>query len=121
MYRYMAAENVRVRVFRITTHANILADALSRGDTRAYFRAAAAWIVPTPTEVWEARVFKNPPLLEQAAARFREGRAIVSDGQAVAFGTTCDTTHDDVLFMHAEVPSIDSEEYHALFNATYEY
>lgn len=117
MYRYMAAENVRVRVFRITTHANILADALSRGDMHAYLQAAASWTVPSPAEVWEARVFRNPPLLEQAAVRFREGREKESDKQDTV--GTCDATHNEILLMHTEVPSTDSDEYHTLFNARY--
>ena len=120
MYRYMAAENVRARVFRITTHANVLADALSRGDMLGYLRAAALWKVPPPAEVWSARVFKNPPLLEQAAIRFRAQSLPVLVGQAGdgAVRTTAQP-HNITLDMEAEVPALDSEEYHTLYNAEY--
>lgn len=102
MYRYMAAENIRVRVLRITSEANALADALSRNDWPAYEDARKRFPVPPRAEVWSERRFSNPPLLEQAAKRYGV-RAEAGDAAQLP-------SHDDVLLMLADCPPLDAEE-----------
>lgn len=72
--QFCVAHNMRLNVVAISSAANILADALSRLDMKAYTKALAEWeeeqklgggsLRPTYTK----RVFKNPGLLEHEAA-----------------------------------------------------
>jgi hypothetical protein len=59
MYTYMAAENIRVRVLRISSEANVLADCLSRIDPQGYAAARREIPTPLPGDVWSARLFSN--------------------------------------------------------------
>jgi hypothetical protein len=128
MYRYMAAENIRVKVLRISSEANVLADCLSRKNLRGYAEARKEFRTPPPTEVWSARRFSNPPLLEQAAQRYEGSEAAASGVNAPSIedvpshAAACskaprsrdEPSWDDVLLMRAECPALTVHEYYLL-------
>jgi len=71
IYKLCAKENIRIRVTRITSQANILADLLSRGRPREYAAQLREWRQrPTPAAPeWAPPQFQDPPLMTQRAAR----------------------------------------------------
>lgn len=73
--KFMAKYNIRLRVVRITSAANVLADALSRLDMQRFAKALHEWNTQRLHECeapqWESRTFASPPLLEQKAAEYR--------------------------------------------------
>jgi hypothetical protein len=130
MYTYMAAENIRVRVLRISSEANVLADCLSRKDPQGYAAARREIPTPLPGDVWSARQFSNPPLLEQAAQRYSSETAASRDDMrplqgAVAIAADCSEaphkrvtdalSEDNILLMCDECPALTSNEYCLLY------
>ena len=77
--KFMATYNIRLRVVRISSAANVLADALSRLDKLRFAQALREWETNRLHEYaappWETRTFTDPPLLEQKAAEYRPGLA----------------------------------------------
>ena len=71
IYKLCAKENIRIRVTRITSQANILADLLSRGRPSEYLVALRDWRrhPATPAQVWTHPQFEDPPLMRQRAIR----------------------------------------------------
>ena len=129
MYRYMAAENIRVRVLRISSEANVLADCLSRKNAAGYAAARNQFQTPPPTDVWSPRRFSNPPLLEQAAKRYESSEATAVRNEdpptqgderhspAACYGaarSSDEPSEDDVLLMRADCPALTVDEYHLL-------
>lgn len=105
MYQYMAAENIRVKVLRISSAANVLADCLSRNDIAGYLAAREESRTPDTQDVWSARQFRNPPLLEQAARRYCCSAASAPEAEP---------PENDVLLMVADCPAHTVDEYHLL-------
>jgi hypothetical protein len=117
MYAYLAAENIRVRVVRISSEANLLADALSRKQYGLYQSARAAFRPPPAPEAWEPRVFRDRPLMEQAALQWVQ-QDTTPTTQSPSLPQGGDTEGmDDVLLMIADCPGHDSTEYMALHMA----
>jgi hypothetical protein len=129
MYRYMAAENIRVRVLCITSEANVLADCLSRNNLDGYAAARKELQPPPHEDVWSPRRFSNPPLLEQAAKRYESSEAAASGNEdppetgdeqhspaasSVAPRSGDEPSEDDVLLMRADCPALTVAEYHLL-------
>ena len=128
MYKYMAAENIRVKVLRISSEANVLADCLSRKNPRGYAAARREMVTPPPGEVWSPRQFSNPPLLEQAAMRYcsetvanrhhlphaREQLMMGAGAQFEALLRTTDMSEHEILMMRGECPATTIDEYFLL-------
>ena len=67
--RLLVAFNIRLRVVRIDTHANILADALSRGQMQLYSELLPDWQrFAAANPAWGPAKFPDPPLFEGRAA-----------------------------------------------------
>jgi len=69
MAAFMADHNMRAQSHWIPSKQNLLADPLSRGDMPTFWTKLSTWTEPEAPK-WSKRVFRNPPLLEQAAAEF---------------------------------------------------
>lgn len=104
MYMYMAESNIRVQVLRITSEANVIADALSRGAVEALRLALEAYVPLDSEHAWQPRVFRDPPLMEQAALRHMPSPPA---GANIAF-------ENDVLLMVAQCPTLTSDDYFSL-------
>jgi hypothetical protein len=113
MYAYLASEHIRVRVVRITSAANILADALSRKRPDEYEAARANHVPPQAPDAWEPRTFRDRPLMEQAARRWLQN----SDTAAAPAQADGVEDGDDVLLMIEPCPEHDSTEYMLLHAA----
>lgn len=108
MYKFMAHENIRVRIQRVTSEANVLADLCSRGDLDGYRRALATgqYTVLKPEEIWQERTFNNPMLLEQEAHKYdrgtRSGDSTLAENtqeaglRALLHGIECHETMPDI-------------------------
>jgi hypothetical protein len=114
MYAYLAAENIRVRVVRITSEANLLADALSRKQFALYDAARAAYVPPAAPDAWEPRVFRDRPLMEQAALEWVQQDTTPTTQSPSPFAEEDTEGMDDVLLMTADCQEHDSTEYMAL-------
>ena len=71
MYRWMTTNNSRIAVTRVTTDANVWADALSRGDVQAYNKATSDRVIPPDGNLWTPREFPVVGLLLAAAKAHR--------------------------------------------------
>ena len=95
LYSHAAQHNIRPSVTRISSAANVLADAASRLDTVAFRAAELNWRSVTaqthpawpaaPDAAWHARTFRNPGLFTHRAAVSRSGPV-----PAVLPSPTCD-------------------------------
>ena len=70
MAAFMADHNMRAQCYWIPSKQNLLADPLSRGDMPTFWEKLTTWVEPVAPK-WAPRSFRDPPLLEQAAAEFR--------------------------------------------------
>lgn len=93
MYRVMADTHMRVWVVRISSEANILADALSRNQMRTFRTALADWRPPAPTQ-WQTRTFVDTPLLTHRVHNYRGAAAAV--GRAAAHDSDDEGSNSDL-------------------------
>lgn len=97
--KFMAAYNIRLRVVRISSAANVLADALSRLDTLRFQQALQEWYLHRKHEhtspPWEQRVPLNPPLMEQKAREYQHLPPPPAEAEAGSDAVSSDSDGDE--------------------------
>jgi hypothetical protein len=102
--KFMADYNIRLRIVRISSEANVLADALSRLDNARFEEALRQWTLHRLHEYhappWEQRVPRDPPLMEQKAREYKPDAQLAPPSDDAEGAESSDSDDDTVRHHH---------------------